>query len=375
MEFVNIKRFAGLALFICYIALLGGILAHFSIGTHPRFLNQEEAVASQQATLDRRPFILSGVPTNYSSWRSRIFIPYAIKGLANLTGIRFSQSYVLVRFISACLALAAFSLLAARHANGGNWYGAASAGFFALTFFPTFLYIYETPTDFSDAFFFAVLTLLALEKRRLPFALVLLVGMTNRESAIFALVVWFVIHAVGSRHAVVIREAAYCAVLGALASVLIAWLRVSFAVRPDGQLANYGLAAIAQPFTWHIWWGLSNHMSSFLLHPYFGSPIFYLLGYTVFFTALLWGGRHQLPPPVRRAAVAAAGIFIFSVPFANLPEIRVYIPSLVIVTFAAVVLLRQKIRVATIEAEARVGSQRSIDIPNSSLPTPPTRED
>jgi hypothetical protein len=345
MRFVKTDGLAGPLLFICYLALVGGILAQFSLTAHPRFLNQAESIDSQQAILDRRVFVFEGHPVNYTSWRSRILIPYAIKGLAGATGLRFGQSYVLVRWISATLALAAFALLAARQAGGGGWCAAAGAGLFALVLFPSFLFLYETPSDFADAFFFALLVLLALEKRRGVFALVLLVGVTNRESAIFALAVWLAIYGWDRGLRGFIREMAYAAVVGVPACALVLWLRLRFAVLAEVP-AGGGLDAAGQPYTWQTGQWSLDYLQGFFRHPSFSSPIFYLLGYIVFFTGLLWLNRRQLPSPVRRASVAAAAIFLFSIPFAHLPEIRVYIPSLVIVVFAAVVLLRQQLALA-----------------------------
>ena len=340
MRFVQSGRWSGLLLFSCYLALVGAILAQFSLSAHPRFLNQAESIDSQQAILDRRVFVLEGVPVNYTSWRSRILVPYAIKGLAQATGTRFAQSYVAVRWISATLALAAFALLTARQAGGGGWFAAAGAGLFALVLFPTFLFLYETPSDFADAFFFSLLTLLALEKRRWLFGLVLLVGVTNRESAAFALVVWGAIHAPAALRAGLARELAFVGGLGALSGGLVLWLRWHFAVLAP---AGNGLEAVGQPYSWQTFGWVVDYLEGFFRHPNFSSSIFYLLGYVCFFPSLLWINRGQLPPPVRRAAVAAAGIFLFSVPFAHLPELRVYIPSLVIAVFGAVVLLRRQL--------------------------------
>jgi hypothetical protein len=343
MRLVQSGQWSGIFLFSCYLALVGGILAEFSLSAHPRFLNQAESIDSQQAILDRRVFVLEGTPVNYNSWRSRILVPYAIKTLAKMTGTRFGQSYVVVRWISATLALAAFALLAARQAGGGGWFAAAAAGLFALVLFPTFLFLYEAPSDFADAFFFSLLTLLALEKKRWLFGLVLLVGVTNRESAIFALAVWGAIHGPAALRAGEVREMAFLGSLGALSCALVLWLRWHFAVLEPASLPGVGLAAVGQPYTWQTLVWAVDYLRDFFRYPSFTSSLFYLVGYACFFPTLLWINRAQLPPPIRRAAVAAAGIFLFSIPFAHLPELRVYIPSLVIAVFSAVVLLRRKL--------------------------------
>jgi hypothetical protein len=352
MRLVQSGRWSGVFLFSCYLALVGGILAEFSLNAHPRFLNQAESIDSQQAILDRRIFVLEGFPVNYTSWRSRILVPYAIKLLAKATGARFSQSYVAVRWISATLALAAFALLAARQAGGGGWFAAAAAGLFALVLFPTFLFLYETPSDFADAFFFSLLTLLALEKRRWLFGLALLVGVTNRESAIFALAVWGAIHAPAALRTGLVRELAYLGALGALSCALVLWLRWDFAIPTPAALPGNGLEAVGQPYTWQTLEWAVDYLQGFFRHPSFTSSLFYLLGYVCFFPSLLWINRGQLPPPVQRAAVAAAGIFLVSIPFGHLPELRVYIPSLVIAVFGAVVVLRRQLDPSQVQPPA-----------------------
>jgi hypothetical protein len=352
MRFLKAGQLAAAFLFVCYLAVAGGILAQFSLSAHPHFLTQAESIDSQQAILDRRVFVFEGYPVNYTSWRSRVLIPFAIKALAAATGMRFGQSYLLVRWISATLMLAAFGLLAARQAGGGGWGAAAASGLLALVLFPTFLFLYETPSDFADALFFSLLVLLALEKRRWPFALVLLIGITNRESAIFALAVWLAVHFPESSRSGRIRELTYAAIVGALGCAVVLGLRLHFAVRASGGAAA-GLDSTGQPYAWSNLRSAWQYLDDFFRRPSFTSSIFYLVGYMVFFPGLLWLNRQLLPAPIRRAAVAAGVIFLFSLPFAHFPEIRVYIPSLVIAVFATVVLLWRQMGLAHPAAPGR----------------------
>jgi hypothetical protein len=108
-------------------------------------------------------------------------------------------------------------------------------------------------------------------------------------------------------------------------------------------MAEAGLGATGQPYAWSNLQAAGQYLEGFFQHPGFTSPIFYLLGYLIFFPGLLWLNRRLLPAPMRRASAAAAVIFIISLPFAHFPEIRVYIPSLVIAVFATVFLLWQQL--------------------------------
>lgn len=320
------------------LVLLSSELAFFSQATHPRFLAQADSVGSQQAILERRPFVFAETSVNFTSWRGRVFIPHLIGACAQLTGLSFSQSYQLVRWGSALMALGAFALLVGRRVRRDCTFVAVSAAVLALILLPTFIHLYEIPSDFPDAGFFALLLLFALEKRRGLFIAVMLVALLNRESALYGVIVWFVIHGLPIRRRSTLMEATYCIVAGGIGIALVLWLRLHFAVVADPATFSQDIAVAAQPLgTLSI---ATAQISAFFARPYWGDALFFLFGYNVLFIALFAAKWPDLEPAVRRVVMASGIIFLGSVPFANLPELRVYIPSLVLSTFALVTLLK-----------------------------------
>lgn len=311
-------------------AVLAGLLAGLAVSFHPRFLHLADSVDSQRAILERRPFIFEGRAEDFPSWRGRILIPHAIDLTARVTGLRFSQAYLVVRFLSALAALAAFGWLARRHFRGGPWTAGLAAVLLAVALIPTFHHIYDIPSDFSDAALFALLTLAALEKRRAWFALCLLVALLNRESALLALLVWFVLHVAPWGRSRVITEALFCSLLGLAGAAFLWWLRGQYAVVWAGPAPPAGLVALTQPVT-DVAVPLGQ-IGAFLAHPSWHNPLFFLVGYLLIFGTLIAAGWRTLQPDHQRLALAALSLFIISVPFANLPELRVYIPSILLGT-------------------------------------------
>jgi hypothetical protein len=318
-------RWARIVALTLFVALSGALLAHFSMAVHPRFITRPDAVDSQKAILEQRVFVFDGDQYVYPSWRNRVMVPLAIESISALTGITFSQSYILVRWLTACAAIAAFGALLFRVLETSMWLAAAGAAVFTVCLFPTFLHIYEIPSDFIDAASFSLLVLSACEKRRTSFALILLLALTNRESAIFATFVWFALHAWPFQRRTFLRESAYCCILGVVGSALVIWLRVIKAVP--------GVTDVLQPYSpWDL---VSVHwrmIKDFLSYPMYGSPLFFLFGYFIFLALIAGSYWKTLRPPMQRLGIVAAGIYLVSLAYGNIDELRIFIPSLVIST-------------------------------------------
>lgn len=323
-----VHRWSPILALVLFVALSAALLAHFSMVVHPRFITRPDAVDSQKAILDHRIFVFDGDQFEYPSWRNRVMVPLAIQSTSHLTGMSFSQSYILIRWLTACAAITAFGALLWRVLKTSVWIAAAGAAVFTLCLFPTFLHIYEIPSDFIDAASFSILVLCAFEKRRWAFASVLLVALTNRESAIFATFVWFALHAWRSDRRTFLRETAFCLVLGVAGSALVLWLRILMAVP-----ASPGLTDVLQPYTpWDlasVHWRMIKDFFSF---PLYSTPLFFLFGYLLFLTLIAASYWRTLKPSMQRLGVVAAGIYAISLAYGNIDELRIYIPSLVIST-------------------------------------------
>lgn len=323
--------------FLLLLALLAGMLTNLASSYHPRFIYLPGSMDSQQAILERRPFVFDDVAEDFPSWRSRILVPHAIELIHSTTGLKFSQCYLLVRYFSAWCAIGTFGWLAARRLGGGIWTAGLGAMLLTLALLPTFMHIYDIPSDFPDAAFFALLVWSALEKRRGWFVGLLFLALLNRESALFALPIWMVLHGLPLVRKSTLTEAAYCGVLGIGGIALTLWLRAKYALAWSEPVQHGGDPILTQPLT--IAAVSLQQLQDFLARPVWSNSLFFLFGYLAFYGVVAAAGWHQLAPSLRRLAWMTVAIFAASVPIANLPEMRVYIPAIVLGTFILLAVL------------------------------------
>lgn len=330
------NRPTSLLLLVLLIVLVGSELTNISQTRHPRFTTRSDCVDSQLAILERRPFSFDGHRVDFTSWRSRILVPHAIKLLSDHGHMTFSQAYGLVRWGTAVFALGAFALLVARTVTRDPVKLGFSVLGLAGVLTPTFLHIYEIPSDFPDVGFIALLLLFSLEKKRGPFALTLMIALFNRESALFALIFWFGLHGWPLKGRSTLTEIGFCGGLGLAGVAMTIWLRKLYEIPGDislGGQPEFLLQPLGSIET--LWPNLRN----FMTHPHWGSPMFFLIGMLVLFTGIFWANWSRLSQPIKTIVAVAAAVFVVSIPLANLPELRVYIPSLVMAVFGVTTLL------------------------------------
>jgi hypothetical protein len=328
-----LKRLSLLLVFV----MMGAAVADVSMLMHPRFLTMDDSVGSQKAILDRTPAVFAGVPEDIATWRNRVMIPYAIAGLARVSGLRFGQAYVLMRWLTAIGALMAFSWLLVRALELAPFPAALASSLFAVSLIPTFSHIYEIPSDFLDGAFFSVLTLLALEKRRGLFAGVLLVALLNRESAVFALFVWFALFGFGKGKQAFLREAGWCTAVGLASIVIVTGLRTLNAGHsgpPPLPAVHTFVIQTTEPV---MFWSVNFRMLRDLLaQPHFSHPFVFLGLYLLALAALVGAEWKNLDRRAKSLLFSAAFIFLLSILSNNLDELRILIPSLVLTTLVVI---------------------------------------
>ena len=312
----------------CFLVLGGAIVAHVSLTMHPRFLNLSDSIGSQKAIYDGTTASFGGRPDSIHNWRSRVMLPYALAGVSRATGMEFGRVYVLARWVTAAAALAMFMWLAKRSLALDAVAAGAPAVLLAFSLIPTFTHIYEIPSDFLDAAFFCVLTIWVLERRRGAFLGTLLVALLNRESAVFAVVAWFFVHAFGGGRKLFLRESLWCACCAALSTVAVVGLRILNAGHEAATLRQ-GL----QTFEPALFLSYNLAMlRDFLLRPHFGNPYFLLGTYLLSVTLLLWAEWGAISTRARQLTLAAGAIFLVSSISNCINELRIFIPSLVLMT-------------------------------------------
>jgi hypothetical protein len=322
--------------FAIFVALLGAWLANEAIYLYPRFVHLPDSVDSQAAILERRPFVFEGIANDYPVWRHRVVMPLLLKGLSHFTPLSPSQSYLAMRWLTACLALAAFGWLLREHLLASPWFVAPGLGLFALVLGPSFLHIYDIPSDFLDAAAMALLTLFAFQKRPAAFLIVFLPALLNREGAIFALPLWAALHAGPVRTAWRSPALVFPAAAGLLGIVLVRGLRQWNAL-PVAAPADHALQPLI-PWETHVDQFITN-----LAHPHPGNPLYYLLGFGALFGLLLRQNWACLTADERRLAFIAVAVAFFSMLFGNIIELRTQMAGLVWFSFLALVIIHRRL--------------------------------
>ncbi len=329
------------AIAILFVLILcGAVLAHVSLTMHPRFLTMGDSIGSQKAIYDRSPAYFGGQLDEFDmrDWRNRVMLPYLMEGFSHFSGMEFGRTYVFFRWVTATLAVAAFMGLSMRTLALDAMSAVATAALFALSLIPTFTHIYEIPSDFLDAAFFCALTAAALARNRLAFSCLLLIGLLNRESAVFATLVWFSLHAFGHGPRNFWRESAWCGLCGIVSTAIVVSLRVANSVHGASgahptfwseniRLLGQGSGA-SEPAS--FWSANISLLRDFIARPRFGHPYFFLGGYLAFMAFLLASEWGSIGWRARRLVLAAAAIFVVSSISHNLDELRIFIPSLVL---------------------------------------------
>jgi hypothetical protein len=303
---------ACLALCLCFI----------SENLNARFNHHTETVHNQVAILKAEPLLIDGEEVHWPYFQSRVIFPILLAAASRAHFLSLSQSYLILRFATAFMAMAAFMFACIAC---GAWPKIAAFGAAALAYGTvlTFNYPWGHPTDFIDIIVFSAAVGLGLKRRRWAITAVLLVGTLNHQTAAFIGVIWFCLWGLDGRYKLRLRECAYAAAM-AIASYSLT-NAVKFWVGPDRSL-GYPIAGGAtlpylvrtirhlQPFDWPV----------FL--PAMWLPV------------ILWliGNRREISEEVRRLVGASLLTIALSSVIASWVELRsVFLAPLVIATFAA----------------------------------------
>lgn len=329
------SKWLGRTAFAIYLVMLSAWVANLATGLNPRFQNLPESVDSQAAILERRMFVFDDQPVDYPVWRNRVIIPLAIEGIAKATSLTPARAYLLTRLVTAIIGLTAFSWLVRRHLKADGWFVALAAGLFALALGPTFLHIYDIPSDFLDAAAMCALTLFALEKKRVAFASVLFLALLNREGAIFSVLLWAALHALPLRRIDTVKHLVFCGVTGGAGTALVSGLRWWNAIPAAPADAAVQPIMPMQVHAEQLWHGLT--------HPHSGNPFYFLIGFILLFALLLRAGWSDLNSLEKRIAGVACIVAIISGAFSNLVELRTQMAALVWFTFLSVVMAHRRL--------------------------------
>jgi hypothetical protein len=168
------------------LAVIVSTVSHF-IGD--RYANRAVTVNQQLAILARQPFVdINGEAGDVPEFRNRILVPALVRLVVVATRQPPVTAYFAVRVLCA-FAMFAFA----------GWYAAAAASprtvlpmlsVLALILIASFNHPLEFPSDYLDVLFTTVFVYAARSGRMALAIAAVLIGVTARESAAFAGIIW-----------------------------------------------------------------------------------------------------------------------------------------------------------------------------------------
>jgi hypothetical protein len=295
---------ACLALMVCWV----------SGSLNGRFQHKAEVVSQQSAILHRQPLYFDGGPGDLPEFHNRVLMP-ALLRLSEHTRVASLQEWFIAwRLITAFLMFATFIVVTDR----GSWqWSIIGSGLLAYSLILSFGHPWEHPTDFPDVAFTVGFCALAMAGKPIALALLAVIAAANRESAAFAGLIWICIHGYASGRWKW-RELLKGAAISAAAYITVVALRQRFSV-PGTPFRQLVVAA-----------GLPDTILAFLKHPNpFGWPV--MLAATVTpIGLLLWAMRHDVTEKEGRLLVAALAMFMVSLIFGKVDELRVFLPAIAV---------------------------------------------
>jgi len=295
-----------LAIAVCWV----------SANVHSRFVHHDDAVRQQQAIWERAPFPWDGHIVELPEFRGRVLMPALMLATRGAAGGSLGGWFLIWRVLTA---FAMFVVVL--RSTPGPWPWAALGGaLFSYILILSFNHDAEQPTDFPDVAFAIGFCALTIARRFGWLVLLTVVAATNRESAAFAGVLWACVHGWPNRW----RELAKGFVLCAIAYAVVLVLRHEFAV--PGEVSRLQTLAVLQ---------IPMLVREFVATP---SPS----GWPILLAAslapvswLLWRQRRDRTGAEHR--LVAAGVIVVGVGliFGLIDELRVLLPGLAILHYAA----------------------------------------
>ena len=312
------------------LALSLAILTNFiSNNLSSRFFHQAETVQSQYRMLAGQPTLIDGVPTVFPQFYNRVLFPALFWMVARLGILRDTQSYLLTRLLSAVALFLAFLLVVRRAFRPDFRIAVAGAGLLAYVYLFTFNHGWEITSDYFDGIFTCLFILLALERRHVALLAVAILASFNRESSVFAGVIWFALYGINRKRSIEWRESFYAALVCVTAYASAIGIRV--AILGSRQTFGSDAQAVITP-SW--WW--RQEVLPFFQHPNAsGWPV---LAFAMVAPILWWIGINREYMGEKQTRLFAAGCVIGAITcaFGHSEELRVFIPALTVLVFTCV---------------------------------------
>jgi hypothetical protein len=312
------------------LALSLAIFTNFvSNNLSSRFFHQAETVRSQYRMLAGQPTLIDGQPTVIPQFYNRVLFPALFWLVARLGIFRDTQSYLLTRLLSALALFLAFLLIIRRAIRPDFRTAVAGVGLLAYVYIFTFNHGWEITSDYFDGIFTCLFILLALERKRAALLAVAILASFNRESSVFAGVIWFALYGVSRTRSIHWRETFYAA------SVCVAAYASAIGIRVVILGSRETFGSDAQAVISPVWWW-RQEVLPFLQHPTASSwPV---LAFAMVTPVFWWIRINREYMGERQTRLFAAGCVIGAITclFGHSEELRVFIPALTVLIFTCV---------------------------------------
>lgn len=304
---------------------LGVVFVSGYLGDREKF--RGEVVQMQFDLLQGQDYVLNGRPMYLPSFQNRVLFPLALLAVTRVGGLDANDAFILLRLATAALALLAVWWTARSISACSPKLAAAGTLLVAFGLVLTFQFAWEHPTDLFDVLFVALMTWAVAKKRALLLLGIAVVAAMNRESAAFAGVLWGFAYALDESRRVQWREVGRAAILMIVPYAAVLALRYAF----GGARA---VAADTQMIT-----AFSSLQHDFKILTDYLTPFNWLtLALAMFIPSLMWvaSNRRATISIQRHFVYAALVLILISFLFGIVSELRIFIPSLVILVLMGV---------------------------------------
>jgi hypothetical protein len=310
--------------FVACLAL-GVVFVSGYLGDRQKF--RSEVIRMQFDLLQGKDYVLNGRPMYLPSFQNRVLFPLALLAVTQTGVLDANDAFVFLRLFTAWLALLTVWWVARSISDCSPKLAAAGTLLLAFSLIFTFQFAWEHPTDLLDVFFIALMTWAVVKKRVWLLLGIALVAALNRESAAFAGVLWAFCYALDEKRRVQLGELGRALVLIAVPYAAVLALRFIF----GGARA---ISANTQMVT-----AFASLQNDFKILTDYLTPFNWLaLALALFIPPLLWLATNWRATIVlqRRFVYAALVFILISFLFGIVSELRIFIPSVVILILMGV---------------------------------------
>lgn len=305
------------AIFVCFV----------SNNLWSRFEHRQDVINEQFAILKGEPWLLGGDVYYWPTFQNRVLFAYGLKFFSGLGILPVSKWYLLLRLFTAFIAFIIFFFTAVK--AGGSRLKTASAGmlFLAYQLVLSFNHGYEHPPDFLDVAFICLFLWSSLRARPILLLAFALLASLNRESSVFAGVIWFFANGVDEK----LKPRPLSMLYGVLVSIAsyAAVVMIRLALGGD-KIVSLGGVAAGLPH-------LIARFKEFLYNPTNSSWPVLLAAMLVPLVLWIWSNRRSLTGLDIRLLMASMVIIIMTLPWARMNELRTFLPAMTVAVYVATV--------------------------------------